>query len=174
MAMFSLLENDLVPYRDIKDDYMTFFAFHGVLLGAFLGVLGYNEFFSFQPGPPPFSYSIDLAKLGQQWENTNLWADLLMIMLLIFPVLSIWFTLVRLLKVLMGTPESKSYSLFVFSLRAASCVMIYATGTCACLYLALGLNSIKGALFTFIYFGINLFVLSWVILSNLWPIWRNN
>ena len=32
------LENGLIPYADIRDDYMTFFAFHGILLGAFLGV----------------------------------------------------------------------------------------------------------------------------------------
>jgi len=161
------LENGLIPYADIRDDYMTFFAFHGILLGAFFGVVGYNQFFTDAGAPHSLSLLPDLIWLSKQWAHFDLASNLLMILLLILPVTFLWLSLDRLIKYFREIPENHSLSFLIILWRASIIVGIYLSGAFLGVYLAICLSSLKAALFILLFFLVNLLSLSYILYSNL-------
>ena len=161
------LENGLIPYADIRDDYMTFFAFHGILLGAFFGVVGYNQFFTDACSAHRLSLLPDLIWLFQQWAQFDLVSNFLMILLLILPVTFLWLSLDRLIKYFREIPENHSLSFLVILWRASIIVGIYLSGAFLGVYLAVCLSSLKAALFILSFFLVNLLSLPYIVYSNL-------
>lgn len=161
------LENGLIPYADIRDDYMTFFAFHGILLGAFFGVVGYNQFFTDAGSVHCISLHPDLIWLSQQWPQFDLVSNFLTILLLIFPITFLWLSLDRLIKYFKEIPENHSLSFLVVLWRASIIVGIYLSGAFCGVYLAICLSSLKAAFFILAFFLINLLSLSYILYSNL-------
>ena len=168
-ASYSSSENRLIPYADIRDDYMTFFAFYGVILGAFLGVVGYNQFFSMEGGSHVLSLVPPWMKIAQQWKRFDLWPNLFMIFLLMWPVISIWLCIDSLLRFLRQIPDYRSVSFLVLLGRTSLSLIIYGSGALGGMYLALCAGSLKGAVFIFVYFGVNLIMLSYIIWVNIMP-----
>jgi len=163
------LENGLIPYADIRDDYMTFFAFHGIILGAFLGVVGYNQFFSMEGGSGVFSLVPALMKIAQQWEEFDLWPNLFMIFFLMWPVISIWLCLDSLIRFLREISGYRSVSFLVLFGRTSRSFAWLGSGAAGGAYLALCIGSLKGAVFVLVYFGLNVAVLFYIILANIMP-----
>ena len=161
------LENGLIPYADIRDDYMTFFAFHGILLGAFFGVVGYNQFFTDAGPVHRLSLIPDLIWLSQQWAQFDLALNFLMILLLILPVTFLWLSLDRLIKYFREIPENHSLGFLVILWHTSIVAGIYLSGALLGVYLAICLSSLKAALFILSFFLVNFLSLPYIVYSNL-------